>query len=283
MWVRFETYHAVTYSTPESRAATDALGCLGGWMGYFGLRAAPLGTPTAELVTALFYNFHPRRVARAIPDAWRIAAPEDYLRTRLAVVNAALRRLLGDDVLAGPEIAEAAALARQAAELTPVAGRPMAAANRSVPWPDVPHLVLWQATTLLREARGDGHVAALVASQLDPCETLVAFAADTGLDPGFVRAARGWSDEEWAAAVARLVDRGLCTEDGRLTGPGAELRSSVERRTDDAAAAPWQALGAAGTNRLADLLTPIAIRLSRDNEAMRTNPLGLDAAAVLAR
>ena len=87
MWVRFETYHDVTYFTPESRAATDALGCKGGWMGYFGMRAAPLGAAPPELVTATFYNFHPSRVARVIPDAWEIASPQRFLETRLSGVD----------------------------------------------------------------------------------------------------------------------------------------------------------------------------------------------------
>lgn len=282
MWVRFETYHDVTFFTAESRAATDALGCKGGWMGYFGMRAAPLGAATAELITAVFYTFHPNRVARAIPDAWAIASPETFLETRLAGADAALRRMLGGETIAGKEVAEAAELAREAADLAPIAGRPLAAANRTVPWPDAPHLALWQATTVLRESRGDGHVAALVAAQLDPCEALVAFAGDTGLAPGFLQVARGWSEDEWSHARTRLAERGLCTEDGILTDEGAELRSWVERRTDEAAAAPWQAFGTSKTSRLAELLTPLATRLARENEGMRTNPLALDAATLLA-
>ena len=80
LWLRFEPYHDVTYFTPESRAATDALGCKGGWMGYFGMRAAPLGAASPELVTAVFYNFAPRMVRRALPDAWAVASPSEYRR-----------------------------------------------------------------------------------------------------------------------------------------------------------------------------------------------------------
>src|SRR5829696_4032017 len=94
MWRLLETYHGVTYFTPQSRAATDAIGCKGGWMGYFGNRAAPLGAAPPELVTAVFYNFHRDRVARALPDAWRIAEPRRFLQARLDGVDAALRDLL---------------------------------------------------------------------------------------------------------------------------------------------------------------------------------------------
>ncbi|HEU5470078.1 MAG TPA: hypothetical protein VFV67_05445 [Actinophytocola sp.] len=283
MWVRFETYHDVTYFTPESRAATDALGCKGGWMGYFGMRAAPLGAASPELVTATFYNFHPSKVFRAIPDAWRIAPAEDYLRVRLAGADAALRRMLPADTLHGAELAEVATLVRAAAERAPTAGRPLAAGNASLDWPAEPHLTLWQACTLLRESRGDGHVAALVSAGLDPCETLVMFGADRGLDPGYLRLARGWSEAEWADARARLAGRGLLDGAGGLTASGVALRGWVEERTDVEAATPWQAIGAADTARVVELLTPLSLHIARTNTAMANNPMGLSAVAELSR
>jgi hypothetical protein len=280
MWIRLETYHGVVYGTAESRAVTDALGCKGGWMGYFGMRAAPLGAASAATITSAFYNFHPSLVSRAVPDVWRVAGPEAFLTARLAAADTALAALAGRDVLTGPEIAEAATLAVQAAAAAPTAGRPLAAANVQLPTPDDPHLALWQAATTLRESRGDGHVAALVAADLDPCEALVAFAADRGIDRKFLQAARWWSDDEWLAATDRLTDRGLMAE-GRLTERGAAVRAWVEQRTDQAAVAPWQAIGPAATDRLAELLRPVALRIAQANEAMKVNPMGLDAAAEL--
>jgi hypothetical protein len=282
MWVRFETYHDVTYFTPEARAVTDALGCKGGWMGYFGTRSAPMGAVAPEVVVSAFYNFHPSLVHRALPDAWHIASPEQFLAARLAGADGGLRRMLGPDVIDGPELAEAAALAVSAATAAPTAGRPLAVANALLPWPDEPHLALWQAATLLRESRGDGHVAALIAADLDPCETLVIFGADRGLDPKYLRAARAWPEPEWRAATDRLVDRGLLTAGGVLTDAGRECRRWVEERTDRAAAAPWRAVGPVKSARLRDLLTPVARRLAENNEAMRGNPMGLDAATELA-
>ncbi len=280
MWVRFEPYHDVTYFTEESRAATDELGCRGGWMGYFGMRAAPLGAASAEQVTSAFYNFHPSRVHRALPDAWAIATPEKFLTTRLLGVDRALQRMLGPDVLGGADLAEAADLAVTAASHAPTAGRPLAAANACLPWPDQPHLALWQATTVLRESRGDGHVAALITAGLDPCEALVCFAADTGIDPEYMRQARAWSSAEWESAADRLKDRGLLDGAGDLTEEGRALRQWVEDRTDVAAMAPWEALGEARTNRLADLLEPLALAMTEKNEAMRLNPMGLSASSI---
>src|SRR5438552_19203660 len=84
VWQYGEPVHAIIYYAPETRAATDALGLKGGWMSYFGCRAAPLGAATAPLVSALFYNFHPKMVARAIPDAWGYATPAALVEARLA-------------------------------------------------------------------------------------------------------------------------------------------------------------------------------------------------------
>lgn len=280
LWLRFETYHDVTYFTPESREVTDALGCRGGWMGYFGQRAAPLGAASPEVVTAAFHSFHPRMVARALPDAWSVAPPERFLAARLEGVDRALRRMLES-----LDLAEAADLAAEAAALAPVDGRVLAAANRALPLPDEPHLALWQACTTLRESRGDGHVAALVAADLSPCEALVLFGADHGLDPAYLRKARGWSEEEWAEAEDALRSRGLVAESSTpaaLTPAGRALREDVERRTDAAAARPWRALGEARTARFVELMTPVARRLAEFNEAMRLNPMALDAARELA-
>jgi hypothetical protein len=263
LWLRFEPYHDVTYFTPESRAATDALGCKGGWMGYFGMRAAPLGAASPELVTAVFYNFAPRKVARALPDAWAVASPGAFLDARLEGADGALRRLLGD--VSTPEIAEAASLARSAASAVCVAGRPLAAANLALPWPSSPHLALWHACTILREARGDGHVAALVAHGVGPCQALALYAREHSLDPAYMRAARGWTEAEWEA-VSDL--------------PG-DL-AAVERATDAAALAPWEALGASRTSRFIDLMTPLALRIASANEAMRVNPMALDPVRELA-
>ncbi|WP_433264405.1 SCO6745 family protein [Actinosynnema sp. CS-041913] len=269
LWLRFETYHDVTYFTPESRAVTDELGCKGGWMGYFGMRAAPLGAAAPQTVTAAFFTFHVGMVSRALPDAWEIASPEAFLEARLRGVDGALRRMLPS-----LDVAEAAELAVQAASEVPLPGRVLGAANAALPVPDEPHLALWQACTTLRESRGDGHLAALVAAGLSACETLVLFGADKGLDPAYLRVARGWNEEEWRAAEAALTSRGLY-DDG-LTPAGRSLRAEIERRTDEAAARPWDVLGADGTARFLELMTPIALSLGRQNEMMRTNPMAID-------
>lgn len=275
MWRALEPFHAVTYFAPESKAASDALGCKGWWMGYFGFRAAPLGPVTSEVVTATFYNFHPSRAARAVPDVWQIATPEQFVEARLRGVDGALRRFLGDEVIESAELAEAAELAGRASAVAQTAGRPLAAANAALPTPAEPHLALWQAQTLLRESRGDAHIAALVTAELDPCETLVMFAAEGNVEPDRLRTSRAWSEEEWAAAAARLHGRGLLADDATLTPSGSELRRWVEERTDRGSLAPWDELGPVDTERLVDLIAPFVQAIAAGGGFMTGNPMGL--------
>lgn len=274
LWRALEPYHAITYFVPETRQRTDALGLKGGWMSYFACRAAPLGTVRAEVVAALFYNFHPDMVRRAIPDAWSYASPEALLEARLAAAGQGLRRLLGADVEGGA-VGEAAELAWTAAQATTTAGRPLAAANAALPWPREPHLRLWQAATLLREARGDGHVTALVVAGLSPCEALVTASAAGGPPAEMLRAARKWSQAEWDEAVGRLRSRGWLDERGTLTEAGRAGRAAVERHTDELIRPTWDALGAERSSRLESLLLPIRDKVIASGGLPVPNPMGL--------
>ncbi|MFJ9829677.1 hypothetical protein ACIRSU_35655 [Streptomyces sp. NPDC101160] len=255
LWHLLEPLHSVLYYAPEAFEEAAALGydVSDRWPSYFAWRAAALGPVGAERVTSAFYTFSPEKVARHVPAAWEVATPADVLAGRLRAVDRAYRTILGEELLASPGIAEAAALARRAAEAAPTAGRPMAAAHAELPWPDAPHLVLWQAATILREHRGDGHLAALVTAGLDPVESLVSFAA-VGAAAEATFQTRGWSAADWSAARARLAARGLVHADGTATDAGRALRAEVELRTDELAAAPWVALGAEATARLDELL-----------------------------
>ncbi|MFR9777382.1 SCO6745 family protein [Micromonospora sp. MS34] len=256
MWQLIEPVHALVYYAPELTEEAAALGLPTDerWPGYFALRSAPLGAAGPALVTATYYSFSPRMIAEYLPAIWATAEPAKVLAARTSGVDRALRRLLGDRV-DSPELAEAAVLARRAVRAADLAGCPLAAANADLPWPDAPHLALWQAATILREHRGDGHVAALLTAGLDPTEALVSFAA-VGAAPVEVFASRRWTGEEWAAARERLAARGLVDADGAATDAGWRLRDEVERRTDELAAAPWRALGPA-VGRFAQLVAPL--------------------------
>jgi hypothetical protein len=274
LWQALEPVHSVTYFAPEPQAACQELGTRGFWMSYFAQRAAPLGAAPPEIVAALFYNFHPGLVARVVPAVWALAEPRTFLDVRLSAVDAALHRLLGPEVLASPEMAEAAGIARAAAEAAPTAGRALAAANLALDWPEPPHLVLWHAQTVLREHRGDGHVAALLTAGLDPVETLLLFAADTGTDAEYMRRVRGWSEAEWAAAAERLAARDLVV-DGRPTAAGTALRAEVEAHTDALADVPWSGVDPERIERLVALAGPMVAAIVAGGGFLTENPMGL--------
>ncbi|MFI5486856.1 hypothetical protein ACIBXA_15615 [Micromonospora echinaurantiaca] len=254
MWTHFEPVHAVTYFHPRARAAYEAVGLRGYWRGYFAGRAAPLGPTDAAPVVAAFFSFAPHMVARALPAVWRLATPAEALRARLTGAVQALAELTYE--LPESHLAEAADLLEAAAGTLEPAGRVLGAANAALPAGEYPLARLWQAATTLREHRGDGHVAALVAADLDPVETL-AFRVTVDLSPQHLTG-RGWSEEQWAAARGRLVERGWLTPDGEPTERGRAGFQAVEDATDAAASRPWRLLGPDRTDRLRELLDPIA-------------------------
>jgi hypothetical protein len=112
-------------------------------------------------------------------------------------------------VVASASLSRAAELAAAAVAGCDMSGRPMGAANQALPSPDEPHLRLWQALTAIREHRGDGHVHQLVVAGVAPSEALVLQAASGRSPEDGLRANRGWSDDDWSAATASLIARGI--------------------------------------------------------------------------
>jgi hypothetical protein len=273
LWTLYEPVHALTYFAPEVTAAWADAGVTGFWRGYFAGRAAPLAPAGPEVVTATFFGFAPAMVERAVPSIWSRIAPERALEVRVAGAVAALDALLGPP---SASEAEAADLLRGAAEAATGEGRALFAANAAVAWPDGgPRGTLWHAATLLREHRGDGHVAACVAADLTGLEANVFAVAAGPLPAERFQQIRGWTPDEWSAATAALTTRGLLAADGALTPAGAELRASIEAATDRAALRPWQALGAAAVARLDALFVPLVARISAADVVPDPNPIGV--------
>jgi hypothetical protein len=256
MWRTLEPYHGLIYFAPEAAAAYEALGVKGA-DGYFASRAAAMGAVPAEVVIATFFNFNPEVVRAAIPEAWSVASPAQLVEARRSAADAALRRATGS-ALDTPEVARAAALARAAAAACTASGRPLYAAHAGLTWPSEPHLALWHAITLLREFRGDGHLAALVDAELDGIDALVLHAASGEVPRAALQTTRGWRDEDWHASIDRLAARGLVDGDGAFTATGAALRQHIEDRTDALALAPWEALGPDGCDELRSLVRPLS-------------------------
>ncbi|WP_441156364.1 SCO6745 family protein [Micromonospora sp. H33] len=258
-WRVTEPLHGMIYFVPEAHERYAALG-IAEPAGYFASRAAALGPVGPGPVVASFFNFNPDLVARVLPAAWERATPAAVLAARLEAAGAALTRALGDAVH-GPEMVEAAELARRAAESATAypEGRPLFAAHAALPWPQQPHLILWQAQTVLREFRGDGHVAALVLAGLTGLEALVLHAASGEVPVRFLRRTRGWNGEQWADAVERLRGRGLIEGDEpALSDSGRAQRAWIEAATDRLATPAYAVLGADGCARLAQLTRPMS-------------------------
>jgi hypothetical protein len=276
MWRLFEPVHAVTYFAEESVEEYKKSGLKGFWMGYFAGRSAAMGAVEPAVVTATFYNFAPWMAARALPDAWGFASPAEVLDARLKGVDRVFGRILGAD-RRSKEVSKAAELALRAAESATVVGRPLAAAHADLEWPSDPALVLWQAATILREHRGDGHVAELVDAGLGGCEAHISFVATSEVPRSVLQPARGWTDEEWESAERALVERGWVdpADPTKATPAGRAARERIEDKTDDLASEPWDRLGDAATEELRDLLKPIAARIAAVGLIPMPNPIGL--------
>ncbi len=269
---RFEPVHAVTYFAPEARAALEGLGYRGFWMGYFAARSAPLGMVPREVVTAIFYNFAPERVAKALPAAWQVAGPEAALRARQESAVAALRRY---GLRADENVSVAAELAGRAARQAPLDGRPLFAANLALPWPDDPLAALWHATTLLREQRGDAHVAVLTAAGIAGRESNVLHAAAGGVPRDYIARTRDYDDAAWRHHEERLAERGLLTDDGSLTVVGRELKDHIESTTDALALSALDALGDDEVETLFRALTPITRAVVAGGDVPALTPMSL--------
>ena len=258
-WRTLEPLHGAIYFVPEAAEAYARLGITGS-AGYFVSRAAPMGAVPADVVVSTFFNFNPELVQSAIPESWDLAAPADLVAARFEAVDASWHRALGEQVLRSPEMARAAELARTAAEQVGqrLEGRPLAAAHCDVTWPEAPHLQLWHAQSILREYRGDGHIAQLVVHGLSGPEALVTHAAAGDVPARVLKATRAWPDEAWDAAVDALRGRGWLEpgEELRFTETGARYRQEIEDGTDRLAAAPYVALGDEACAELRALARP---------------------------
>ena len=195
-----------------------------------------------------------RFTLRETADGWEVV---EHLADEGRAVDRALRRMWGDEVVGSPEVAEAAELARTASEACTVEGRPLYAAHASLPWPDEPHLALWHALALLREHRGDGHLAALVTEGVGSPAALIINAIGGNFPADLLQQTRAWDDDAWSACVAELKADGILVDASTLTVEGQAPRDRIEDATDRNALAPWAHLGQEGCDRLLELGKPL--------------------------
>ncbi|MER6788454.1 MarR family transcriptional regulator [Streptomyces sp. NPDC000658] len=262
MFELLEPICLVTFFADECNEELAALGHRTYWDGYFASRAAPLGRVPAQVVHAAFYNFAEGEAARHIPSAWETIPPAASLASRERGSAASLRRILGEETAGSAGLVRAADLATKAATSAPTEGRVMYAGMRTVPVPSDPVARLWHAATMLREHRGDGHVAALVGARIGGTEAHILSALEHGIHPpeSFGRV-HHLPKERLVAVMDGLRERGLVDAEGRFTDAGRETKQRVEALTDELAAAPYEALSPAELDELAAELEPITATL----------------------
>jgi hypothetical protein len=256
MFELVEPIATVTFSKVPTEAFL-ALGMRNYWDGYFAGRAAPLGLAPAGVVHAVFYNFADGEVARHIPWVWERTTPEEAIAVRERGSAAALRQMIGERA-DSPALVRAADLATRAAVSAPTEGRALYAGLRALDVPEEPVARLWHAATLLREHRGDGHNAALVAHRIGGTEAHVLLALSLGMRAEEFDRIHHLPRAQLAAVIDGLRGRGLLDAAGGLTDAGRETRERIESLTDELAAPAYDVLSADELDELIAGLEPIA-------------------------
>jgi hypothetical protein len=262
-----EPISLVNFFSPEPNDSMAALGFRNYWDGYFAGRSAPLGRVPAEVGHAACYNFADGEVARHIPKVWDTTTPEAARAARQQGCVTALQRILGD-LVETPGLARAAELLAKASTSAPTEGRIMYAGLRTLPMPEEPVALLWHAANMLREHRGDGHIAALVSERIGGTEAHVLSALASGIYPAesFGRI-HHLPKARLSDVMSGLRDRGLLDASGRFTDEGRTTKGRIESLTDAAAEAPYEALEPLELNQLIALLAPISSRLEATGSA----------------
>lgn len=237
---------------PEATDEFTAIGIPDPIAAYVTARTAPLGYVTPATAAAAFYNFSPEVIAKNL--RFDVAAPDVALEARSRGVRALMRRLLGET---GADIAATAETLRIPATAGRSEGRPFYAANLALAWPEDPFEALWHAADLLREFRGDGHNAVLLAAGLNGPEALALNCAFSGWNRDFSYMLRGWPEQVYEEAHRSLQERGFLDDELAITDAGLKFRDMLEIETDRAAADAYAALSEQQADELLGTLEPL--------------------------
>jgi hypothetical protein len=256
MFELVEPIATVTFSEVPNQAFL-ALGMRNYWDGYFAGRAAPLGLAPAAVVHAVFYNFADGEVARHIPWVWGKTTPQEAIAVRERGSATALRQMIGD-LADSSSLVRVADLATRAALSAPAEGRALYAGLRALAVPEEPVAKLWHAATLLREHRGDGHNAALLAHGIGGTEAHVLLALSLGMRAEKFGRVHHLPQQQLAAVIDGLRGRGLVNAAGGFTDTGYEIRQRIEASTEELAAPAYEVLSADELDELIAGLEPTA-------------------------
>ena len=206
--------------------------------GYVYGRACVLGDADPAVAAAAFGVFEPGLVADLYAAARDTCALGAVRAAKQSGAVASLEQTVGRPDGLGDVVA---VLAR-GADAADTSGRALSAGLAGMARPEDQLAALWHLASLLREHRGDGHLAACTAAGLDGLEANLLTEMVVGWEPLAYTASRGWSEEAMSAGMSRLVSRGLVA-DGELTDAGRALREDVEDRTDASVARVVEAIG----------------------------------------
>jgi hypothetical protein len=215
-------------------------------------RGAALGAVPSQVVAAAFAVFPPELVDQLWTDGLGKLDRAELVALRDEGVAVSLRKVLRD-VTTEQEVLEVAEMLEHAAAAADGAGRPLFSALRAAPTLADPYARLWRAADVVREHRGDGHVATCIAAGLSGCEMNIVTELWLGYSLGEYSNTRGWSREAHEQAVASLTVSGLMAN-WELTEDGQAFRTRVEQRTDASQRTLIRALG----HQLPDLLARVS-------------------------
>lgn len=248
-----EPIGANVYFAPEANQAYSALG-LDYMNGYFCSRGASLGRPPGLVVASAFGVFNPEVVSAAVDNGWAKTTPEALLQARYDGATASLRRLLGTPEPA--KVARAVELMLRGLAVAAPAGHPIYAGLRALPFPDEPIGQLWRCCDMVREHRGDSHIAVWTRAGVTPVEIQLMMELVMGIPLKSFSRTRGWSLEQMDEALDAMRTRGWLEGDA-FTEQGRAFRETIESDTDDMETPIVEAIGA-DFDELIDILRPWA-------------------------
>lgn len=248
-----EPLAAGVYFSPEAQAGYQTLG-LNYFESYFCSRGACLGAAPWSVICAAFAAFKPSAVESAVTVGWTKTTPAALLEARARGATAQLERLLGE-IATETEVRRATEILLAMTDGVDPSGRALYAGLSVLDRPTSMFGALWRAADLVREHRGDGHIAAWI-PHVDSTEITILTELAWGIPARSYVFTRGWSEEDVDAGYERLTARGLIA-DGALTAAGTALREHIERTTDETTRPVIERLGDR-FEELSGILAPLA-------------------------
>jgi hypothetical protein len=223
-----DAYEPIGMHAVWSRRTNEQLASLGlnFLSGYVWGRASGMGEPAAAVVVSAFAFFEPGLITSTYEEGRAKVGRSDLVEVRNQATSESLAGVLGD-----ADVNPVVAVLRRGIEAAEAIGRPLFAGLASQPWPSQPAGQLWRACDLLREHRGDTHVAACVSTGVGPVAMSILTELYLGMPLFSYSASRAWPEDVLQATAERLRAAGLLDGD-TLSAAGHRLRDEIEERTD---------------------------------------------------